>query len=410
MHQEPIEICIVGGGFGGLYTALSLSGRPAVRSGQWRITLIEPKDHFLFTPLLYELITGELQRWEIAPSYRQLLAGTKIRWENRACRAIDFPNRQVRLDDGESVRYDYLVLAAGTRNRIPAIEGLAEHALTFRSLEDVERLQNTLHLLETETRAPARVAVIGGGPNGVELACKVADRLGDRGKVTLIERNSEILLNFSKGVRVASYRSLLARDITLYLNTALEKVTANSIVAVKGDIREILDADLVIWTAGTEARDWIAAIDRPKNDRGQLFVRPTLQLLDDPEVFAVGDIAEIYGGKQRIPATAQAAYQASAIVASNLVGAIEKRSLKTYRYLHLGDMLTLGRKRALVSSFGLNIGGRLADITRRFVYILRLPTKRQKIKVLQHWLKNILLKFRYKRGISRQPIESRNLR
>lgn len=410
MNQEPIEICIVGGGFGGLYAALALSNRPAVRSGQWRITLIEPKDHFLFTPLLYELITGELQRWEIAPSYQQLLAGTKIRWKNRSCRAIDFPNRQVRLDDGESLPYHYLVLAAGTRNRWPAIEGLAEHALAFRSLEDVERLQNAIHLLETEGVYPARVAVIGGGPNGVELACKVADRLGTRGKVTLIERNSEILLNFPKGVRVASYRSLLARDVTLYLNTALEKVTANSIAVTHEDTRKILDADLVIWTAGTEAWEWIAALDRPKNERGQLFVKPTLQLLDDPEVFAVGDIAEIYGGKQRIPATAQAAYQASAIVARNLVGSIENRSLKAYRYLHLGDMLTLGRKRAIVSSFGLNIGGKLADVIRRFIYILRLPTKKQKIKVLQHWLKNILLKFRYKRGVSRQPIESRNLR
>ena len=78
MNNEPIKICILGGGFGGLYTALYLANFSWLKSGKCQITLVEPKDTFLFTPLLYEVLTGELQRWEIAPSYQKLLLGKKI--------------------------------------------------------------------------------------------------------------------------------------------------------------------------------------------------------------------------------------------------------------------------------------------------------------------------------------------
>jgi NADH dehydrogenase len=94
-----------------------LSRLTAVKSGQWQITLVEPKDHFLFTPLLYELITGELQRWEIAPSYRQLLTGTQVNLKLQKASNIDLNNHRVYLENEEVIDYDYLVLAVGVRNR-----------------------------------------------------------------------------------------------------------------------------------------------------------------------------------------------------------------------------------------------------------------------------------------------------
>jgi NADH dehydrogenase len=410
MTNQTRRICILGGGFGGLYTAIDLSRLTPVKSGQWQVTLVEPKDHFLFTPLLYELITGELQRWEIAPSYRQLLTGTQINLKSQKASNIDLNNRQVYLENEEIIDYDYLILAVGVRNRWPAIPGLADYGLTFRSLEDVERLQATIHDLETQGKSLINLAIIGGGPNGVELACKVADRLGKRGKVHLVERNEEILQNFPKSVQVASYRSLLAKNVSLYLNTGLSAVTAHSMTVFKDNKNEVIPTNLLLWTAGTEAQNWITNLDCQKTPQGKLLTHSSLQLLDYPEVFAVGDIAEIYPSKQVIPATAQAAYQAASVVAKNISAVIRKKSLKSYYYLHLGDMLTLGKKSALVSSFGLNISGKLADIMRRFVYILRLPTKRHQLKVFQHWAKKILLRLRYSQVLSNQPIESKNTR
>lgn len=391
-----INICILGGGFSGLYTALYLSRHPAIKSGQWRITLVERNDRFLFTPLLYELITGELQRWEIAPSYQKLLAGTSIEFCQHTVQRIDLNTRQVHLDNHDALSYDYLLLGLGTQNRWVDIPGLKTHALTFRTLEDVERLQGKIHHLEISEKTCFRVAVIGGGPNGVELSCKLADRLGKRAEVLLVERGNQILKGFSRGVRAAAYRSLGSRRVQLYLNTTVDEITDKSIYLTHVEQVLTVPVDLVIWAAGTQSRQLIRDLDCQQTQEGKLLTRPSLQLIDYPEVFALGDVAKIsYQNKHEgIPNTAQAAYQQASIAAKNIAAAIERKPFKSFHYLHLGDMLALGRRTAIVSSFGLNINGQLGGIIRRLAYIFRLPTMRHRLQVLRYLLQKIGLKIR----------------
>lgn len=390
--EQPIHICVLGGGFGGLYTALYFSRFSWVKNRQCQITLIEPSDHFLFTPLLYELLTGELQRWEIAPSYSKLLQGTQIQLRQQTVKTVDLKTRFVHLENGETLSYNYLVLAVGAQNRWANIPGLESHALTFRTLADLERLQNQLHILENSERQYLRLAVIGGGPNGVELSCKLADRLANRGQVALIERGDTLLQNFSPAVKKASYKALSSRRIAIHHNTDVEAISADSLRITQNQQTKNLPMDLVIWTAGTQSRAWLRHLDCQQTEPGKLLIRPTLQLLDYPEVFALGDIAQIASSRQNIPATAQAAFQEASCAAKNLKAILLGNRLKPFFYLHLGDMLTLGRRSAVISSFGINIDGRIADISRRFIYILRLPTQRHKIQVLKHWVKNTLIK------------------
>jgi len=393
MINQPLKICIVGGGFGGLYAALYLSKFPQVKSNQWQIILIEPREHFLFTPLLYELITGELQRWAIAPSYRQLLSGTNLQFCQEKVKKVDLKVRQIYLENGHNLSYDYLVLGVGNQNRWSNIPGLSDHALAFRTLEDVENLQTRLYLLEASEKESYQIAVVGSGPNGVELSCKLADRIGKRGRVHLIERGQEILKHFSPSVRPASYRSLLKRQVEIHLGAEVQSIGVDRLTIYENNQRQTLPIDLVIWTAGTEAREMVRHLDCQQTETGKLLVRPTLQLLDYPEVFALGDIAEIYPYKKTIPATAQAAYQQASCLAKNIPALIRGKRLKSFQYLHLGDMLTLGKREGLISSFGINLEGRLADIARRFVYILRLPTLGHRSKVLESWMTNTVLKF-----------------
>ncbi|GBF82880.1 NAD(P)/FAD-dependent oxidoreductase [Aphanothece sacrum] len=395
MNNKPlINICVLGGGFGGLYTALSLTRFSEIKSGQYQITLVERNDSFLFTPLLYELITGELQRWEIAPSYQKLLAGTPIKLCQNTVEGIDLKTRQVKLDDDQLLSYDYLILGVGTQNRWADIPGLKNNALTFRTLADVERLQTQLHLLETSERQRIRLAVIGAGPNGIELSCKLADRLGKRGEIVLIERGNEILKWFSQGVRSASYKALDSRRIQLYRQTNVNKIAEDSITLIRQKEQETLPIDLVIWVGGTQSRSWIKALNCQQNAQGKLLTLPTLQLMDYPEVFALGDLAEIHQTKQQIPATAQVAYQQASCAAKNLIALIKNKPLKAFYYLHLGDMLTLGKGEAIVSSFCLNIEGYLGSIIRRLAYIFRLPTTRHRLQVLRNLLQKSLLKIR----------------
>ena len=388
MNNEPIKICILGGGFGGLYTALYLADFSWVKFGKCQITLVEPKDNFLFTPLLYEILTGELQRWEIAPSYQKLLFGKKIDLRQDKAKLVDLNNRQVELEQGSSLVYDYLVLAVGKKTRWLDIPGLATHALTFRSISDAEELQERLRLLEASERQKLRIAVVGAGPNGVELACKMSDRLFPRAEVILIDRGAEILQNFGKGVKKAAYKAIKNRNIQIYLEATLKQITEEQITFFFNDDVINYPVDLVLWTAGTETIDWVANLNCQQNKQGQLLVRPTLQLIDYPEVFAPGDIAEIRQSKtQIVPATAQAAYQQASLLAKNLKLAMQGKSLQHFRYLHLGDMLTLGKKVAIVSSFGINLTGSLAGFIRRLIYIFRLPTKRHRWQVLKNLLR-----------------------
>jgi demethylphylloquinone reductase len=385
MNNELSKICIVGGGFGGLYTALYLSKFNWVKAGKCEITLIEPKDNFLFTPLLYEILTGELQRWEIAPNYQKLLIGTKINWCQDRVQEIDLNNRLIELKKSSTLlNYDYLVLAAGRKVKKANIPGLATYALTFRSILDAEKLQEKLRILEASAK-PMKIAVIGAGANGVELACKMCDRLLGKAEIFLIDSGTDILKNFNSGINKAAKKAIKARRIQLLLETEVQEIQLNKLILSCHNQIINQPVDLVLWTTGTETIDWVSNLNCQANSRGQLLTYPTLQLIDYPEVLALGDLAEVLSSKTKVvPATAQAAYQQAPIAAKNLQAAMLKKRLRSFSYLHLGDMLTLGKKVAIISSFRINLTGRVAGILRRLIYLQRLPTMRHRLQVFKN--------------------------
>ncbi len=385
MNNNPIKILIVGGGFGGLYTALYLSKFSWVKLGKCQITLVEPKDNFLFTPLLYEILTDELQRWEIAPNYQKLLLGKPIKWLQDKITNINLENRQAFLTNNDYLTYDYLVLAVGKTIKFANIPGLKEQALTFRSITDAEFLQERIKILKNSLKLKTSIAVIGAGANGVELACKLHDKLLGKTTIHLIDRNERILKNFSSGINKASLNAIAKRNINLLLSTEVKEITANNIIIRQKNKIIEYPTDLVLWTAGTATIDWVKNIASKRNNYDQLLTRPTLQLVDYPEVIALGDIAHIHSNKiVSIPDTAQVAYQQASCAAKNLQLILKGKQPKKFYYLHLGDMLTLGKGEAIISSFGINLSGKLAGLLRRLIYIQRLPTMRHRLQVLKN--------------------------
>lgn len=372
---SPPQVWIVGGGFGGLYTALYLYRRCRQARQPCQITLVEPRDRFLFTPLLYELLTDELQPWEIAPSYATLLRGTAIRHWQTAVTAVDLTAQQLTVATQEIVSYDYLVMALGSRDRPLPIPGWAEYALSFRTLTDVERLNARLAELETQGTQPIGIAIVGGGPSGVELACTLADRLGHRGQVHLMERGGRILKSFSESVRRVAMRSLAQRRVTLWLNTEVMEIEPGTLHMRRSTDLVTLRTHVVIGVAGAQPQKWPGSqAPVPLTPNGVPLNRPTLQLSQYPEVFVVGDQATLPWHRDRpAPQTAQAAYQAAAAVAHNLLAAMQRRSPCPFRYTHLGDMMTLGYQDALVAAAGLVIQGKWADLVRKVAYTYRLP-------------------------------------
>ncbi|HEY9702546.1 MAG TPA: FAD-dependent oxidoreductase, partial [Allocoleopsis sp.] len=288
------RICILGGGFGGLYTALRLNQLPLEQETKSEIILIDQSDRFVFTPLLYELITQEMQTWEIAPPFVELLHNTNIRFTQSIVNEINLSDKIVTLEKNNQINYDYLVLALGGETPLNLVPGAAEYALPFRTIQDAYLLAEKLRFLsKTEPDKIIRISVVGGGYSGVELACKLADRLGNKAKIRLIELGDKILQNSPQFNRETAQKALEERGIWLDLETGVENITADSISLIyKGRI-DTIPTDIVLWTVGTEVNPIIKTLDLEKNERGRLKTTSTLQLIDHPEIFALGDIAEI---------------------------------------------------------------------------------------------------------------------
>ena len=393
------RICILGGGFGGLYTALRLHQLIWEPGQKPEITLIDRQTNFLFTPLLYELITGEMQSWEIAPPFAELLKGTDIRFVQGSVKKVAADadlsqqvQKSVTLEDGTKIPYDRLVLALGCETPSDLVSGVIENAIPFRSLEDAYRLDAKLRVLEASSIERIRIAIVGGGYTGVEVACKLADRLKERGRIRLIQSRDTILPNTKQFNRNAALKALEQRGIWVDLETNVSEITADSIGLTYKDKTDIIPVEIVMWTVGNQVSPAINHFGLPLNAQGKITVSDTLQVTDNPEIFALGDAAAILNDGQIIPTTAQVAFQQSDFVAWNVWSSLTDRPLLPFRYTDLGEMMILGDDNAVLSSFGIQFDGPLAYLTRRLVYLYRLPTLEHQLKVGFNWLTQPLVK------------------
>lgn len=389
------RICILGGGFGGLYTALSLSRLPWAVSPE--IILIDKSDRFLFTPFLYELVTGEMQEWEIAPTFAELLIDTGIQFVQGLVTNIDFVTKQVEVNIGQRsfIEYDRLVLAIGGETPMDLVDGAAEYAIPFRNLNDFYRLNSKLELLEASSRDKIRVCIAGGGSSGVELACKIADRLQthakDRGRVRLVDRNPKILANSTEANRKIAELALSQRGVWTDLNTRVSQITDGEITLDYADGSDTLPIDILLWTVGSTFSKMLQNLpiehNRQHYRQGAIATESTLQVKGYADVFAIGDIASLENYGDQLPATAQVAFQQSQYCAWNIWASLNQKPLVNFSYIPLGEFISLGVDGAVASILGkFSIDGLPAHAMRRFAYLLRMPTLQHQWKLGTHWL------------------------
>ncbi len=392
MTQQPARICILGGGFGGLYTALRLSQLPWEKSERPEIVLVEQSDRFLFSPLLYELLTGELQTWEIAPPFEEILSSTGVRFCQGVVTGIDIDQRRVQLQDGPEISYDKLVLALGGETPLDLVPGATSYAFPFRTITDTYRLEERLRVLEESVADKIRVAIVGAGYSGVELACKLADRLGERGRFRLIELTDQILRTSPEFNRTAANKALEARGVWIDLETKVEEIGLDTIALEYKNQVDTIPVDLVIWTVGTRVAPVVRTLPLKQNQRGQLTTTPTLQVVDHPEIFALGDLADCRDAEgQQVPTTAQSAFQQADYAGWNLWASLTNRPLLPFRYQHLGEMMTLGTNNATFTGLGMKLDGPLAYVARRLAYLYRMPTLDHQLKVGFNWITSPIL-------------------
>ncbi len=365
MNEASHHVVVVGAGFGGLEFTRALAGQPV------RITMIDRRNHHLFQPLLYQVATTSLATSEIAWPIRHLLRKRKdVTTLLANVVGVERGARRVLFEDGGGIGYDTLVLATGARH---AYFGHAEwepFAPGLKTLEDATTIRRQVLLAferaEREDDPVARqalltLAIIGGGPTGVELAGTIAELAHEtlhgefrnidtrQTRVILIEAGDRILPNFAPELSHYAKRALERLGVTVELGQAVTRCDAEGVVF--GDRR--LPTRTILWAAGVAASpvaEWLGA---PADRAGRVVVEPDLTVPGSPEIFVIGDTAHVERPDKRpVPGVAPAAKQqgrhVAATLKARLAGDSERRP---FRYRHDGDLATIG-KRAAVIDFG----------------------------------------------------------
>ncbi|MGI8494143.1 MAG: NAD(P)/FAD-dependent oxidoreductase [Pyrinomonadaceae bacterium] len=394
--QEKKKVLIIGGGFGGLFTALSLAD-------ETEVTLISDTDHFCFRPLLYEYLSGEVEAWHIAPDYKELF-GKEINFVRGAVEAIDFDNRTVEVSTRDNLLgYDALALAVGSVTKFWNIKGAEEFALPFRGIADADRLRNQMvkaldeispTLAPQDAQKKLTFAVIGGGASGVELSTKMSDLLVDafqrRGlkgspHVMLIEMTDKLVPGMGGEIRDYVNKTLVEKHIDVHLQTKVLEVKPNGIVFEHDDKKTELETVATVWTAGVKVNPLIEKLDLPKDEHDLILTDETLRVKNLENVFAVGDIAKVENVSPILVGTAQLAFQESDLLAKNIRAFLNGKPLSTKKFEELGEAVSLGTDSGAVLVGGSVVGGILGRDARFALYTSRLPTWHHRLKVGASW-------------------------
>jgi demethylphylloquinone reductase len=390
------RIVILGGGFGGLFTALELAG-----SGQ--VTLVSDNDHFLFTPMLYEYLSGEVEAWHIAPAYSELLDDT-VSFLQGVATEVDLNAQTVSLaGQPENLQYDVLVLAVGGITNYVGVKGAEENSLPFRKLAHADHLRqvmvNALDRVPPETppqdvRNALTFAVVGAGASGCELSTKMADLLLDAVKrralqgeprVLVIEMGGKVVPGMGDQLRELVEDALRQSHVQVHTLTRVVSVSKDGLTFEHENKQVELKAAGVVWTGGVRMNPLIEQLDAEKTSRGLLVIKPTLQLSRFDNVLALGDIAVFPDASPVLAGTAQLAFQQASLCANNIKAFITGKQLQTKYFEELGEAISLGTERAAILTAGKAFGGAIARQARFALYTSRLPTWHHRLRVGASW-------------------------
>ena len=379
MNNIKKPIVIVGSGFGGMNAALHLRNN----NDDFSILVIDSKANFEFKPLLYEVFSGEIKSWEVNPTFDSIYANSGITFIRNHVKFIDLDKNVLILQDDLKVEFEYLVLATGSSPNDFSIKGVKEYCSYFNTNKDRLNLEKSLEKT-TSVGKNNKIFIVGAGPSGVELACKVRDLYKLKFEIYIIEKTSEILNNSKSFNKEEAEKTIERKNINLIKNCSVIEITDEEISLINNsNLVEKFSYFEVIWTAGIKPNlpEFNKQILRNNN---KLLINNQLQLKEFPNVFAIGDISQIENNNST-PVTAQVAMQQGEHVALNLKLLINNEKLLPFKFNDIGEMMSLGIGKASISGLGLTISGELAFDLRRIIYASKMPKIRKTLKSTASW-------------------------
>ena len=403
------RVLIVGGGFGGLYAARTLSGETVA------VTIVDKRNHHVFQPLLYQVAMAALSPGDIASPIRWILrkqANVQVLLGEVA--RLDPAARTAYLTDGAELAFDYAIVAPGTTHAYFGHDEWRPHAPGLKTLEDAleirrrvllafERAEREADLVRRETLLT--FVIIGGGPTGVEMAGALAEiarhslardfRHFNPGssRIILLEGGPSVLANFPEPLREAARRDLARLGVQVRSGEAVTKVEHGRVHTSRGEIA----AETILWAAGVAASPLGASLGVPLDRAGRVLVQPDLSIPGHPHVFVIGDLASLNGPSGRpLPGVAQVAMQGGAHAVRNILRLIEGQPTRPFVYRNLGDMATIGRASAVADLPWIQLKGLVGWLAWLFVHIFNLIGFRNRLLVMVQWAWSY---FTYQRAI-----------
>ncbi|MEJ8633294.1 NAD(P)/FAD-dependent oxidoreductase [Streptomyces sp. MS2.AVA.5] len=397
------RVVVVGAGFAGFQAARSLS---RTLRGEAEVVLLNPTDYFLYLPLLPQVAAGILEPRRVTVSLPDTLPG--VRLVLGEADRVDLEGRTVHYTDPEDVRgelrYDRLVLAVGSVNKLLPVPGVAEHAHGFRGLPEAlylrDHITRQIELagpgpFTEEDVARRTFVVVGAGYTGTEVAAQgqlftnalarkqSGQGVGGRPRWILLDIADRVLPELDRRLSRTADRVLRERGVQVCTNTSVREATHDG---VQLDTGEFVPTRTLIWCVGVRPDPLVSGVGLPV-ERGRLLVERDLGVPGRPEVFACGDAAavpDVTRPGEYTPMTAQHASRQGKLAGHNVAASLGHGEKRPYEHHDLGFLVDLGGVKAAANPLGIPLSGPLAGAVTRGYHLAAMPGNR--VRVAADWL------------------------
>jgi NADH dehydrogenase len=402
------RVVIIGAGFGGLWAARTLA------QGNVDVLVIDRNNYHTFLALLYQVAAAELEAEDIAYPVRSIFwKHSNIDFTLAYARRIDLQNCII-ITDGESISYDYLILATGSITYSFGLPGVTENAYCLKTLEEAVALKN--HIIccfeaaareedEAKRKGLLTFVIVGGGATGVEYAGALAELIHgplvkdyrrvdfQSVRIILLEAADGLVANMPQSVRAYTLEKLRKMGVDVRLVAKVREVTLNAVLLSSQDN---ITTQTVVWTAGVKGEPLAELSGVATGRDGRVPVQDTLQVPDQPEIYAIGDLASIMENSRVLPMVAQVAIQSGITAAQNILRQIAGQTPQPFHYHDRGSMITIGRKSAGVAIGARTYTGFFAWLLWLVIHLFNLIGFRNRMMVLINWAWDYLL---YERAV-----------
>lgn len=397
------QILILGGGFAGVKCARRL--RTLLSESEYNIVVFNRENHMVFHPLLAEVASAAVQPKDVGAPLRQLLHNVQCRTEDIL--NIDLDNSLVEYEahDGKrrQMNYDQVVIACGNSPNLALVPGMDEHAFGLKTIGDALALQ--AHIMQQLEKAEVcddldrkrwylSFIVVGGGFSGVEVAGEINDLLHkslrffnnikpDDISVAIIHSRDQILPEVSQSLRVRAKEKMEQAGVKIHLNAYASRATPDGIALKDG---RILSGATTVCTIGTSVLPIVDRLNVQKK-YNRIAAQSDMTVPGYKNAWAIGDCAAIVNAldNQLCPTVAQFAERQGVQVADNILRSIEGKPTKPFSFKMQGQLCSIGGRNAIAEISGLHISGFIGWFIWRGVYLMKLPSISQKIKVGLEW-------------------------